>query len=315
LNASRSLAAFAIIVDVKDDRAVAFYEGFGFRRFRLDLGARVEHHEGQFVVTHPNDANADKAFYWVALTAHAQAGNPYAPAIGGVANNLLAGGGANNQAGLVSGALADYERGLAPITSASFLNPYTTPGFGDALKRVDSDITNQVNGMFAGAGRDLSPANTAALARGLAQGEGQLVADQYNRNLTNQLGALAAGYGAANTTGGLLSQLNQLGVGNEEAGIGAASSALGVQNYSPQQLLAIEAMQRAIPVDYLKSLGAIATPIAGLGGQTNGTAATTTQVPLGNQIAGGLLGGAGLLGKLGGFGSNGWLYGGPNALL
>jgi hypothetical protein len=213
------------------------------------------------------------------------------------------------------GALADYERGLAPFTGASFLDPYATPGFGDALKRVDSDITNQVNGMFAGAGRDLSPANTAALARGLAQGEGQLVADQYNRNLTNQLGALAAGYGAANTTGGLLSQLNQLGVGNEEAGISAASSALGAQNYSPQQLLAIEAMQRAIPVDYLKSLSGIANPIAGLGGQTNGTATSTTQVPLGNQIAGGLLGGAGLLGKLGGFGSNGWLYGGPNALL
>jgi len=212
----------------------------------------------------------------------------------------------------VSGALADYERGLAPITSASFLNPYTTPGFGDALKRVDSGITNQVNGMFAGAGRDLSPANTAALARGLAQGEGQLVANQYNANLADQLGALAAGYGAA---GGLLSQLNQLGIGNEEAGIGAASSALGAQNYSPQQLLAIEAMQRAIPVDYLKSLGAVTTPIAGLGGQTNGATTATTQVPLGNQIAGGLLGGAGLLGKLGAFGSNGWHYGGPNALL
>jgi GNAT superfamily N-acetyltransferase len=33
LSASRSLAIFAIIVDAKDDRAVAFYEDFGFRRF------------------------------------------------------------------------------------------------------------------------------------------------------------------------------------------------------------------------------------------------------------------------------------------
>jgi ribosomal protein S18 acetylase RimI-like enzyme len=33
LSASRSLAVFAIIVDAMDDRAVAFYEGFGFRRF------------------------------------------------------------------------------------------------------------------------------------------------------------------------------------------------------------------------------------------------------------------------------------------
>jgi ribosomal protein S18 acetylase RimI-like enzyme len=33
LAASRSLAVFAIVVDAKDDHAVAFYENFGFRRF------------------------------------------------------------------------------------------------------------------------------------------------------------------------------------------------------------------------------------------------------------------------------------------
>jgi hypothetical protein len=29
VNAGRSLAVFAIVVDVKDEHAVAFYEGFG----------------------------------------------------------------------------------------------------------------------------------------------------------------------------------------------------------------------------------------------------------------------------------------------
>jgi predicted GNAT family N-acyltransferase len=33
LSASRTLAVFAIIVDAKDDNAVAFYENFGFRQF------------------------------------------------------------------------------------------------------------------------------------------------------------------------------------------------------------------------------------------------------------------------------------------
>lgn len=33
LGAGRSLAVFAIVVDAKDDQAVVFYEGFGFRRF------------------------------------------------------------------------------------------------------------------------------------------------------------------------------------------------------------------------------------------------------------------------------------------
>jgi GNAT superfamily N-acetyltransferase len=33
LSASRSMAVFAIVVDAKDDTAVAFYESFGFSRF------------------------------------------------------------------------------------------------------------------------------------------------------------------------------------------------------------------------------------------------------------------------------------------
>jgi GNAT superfamily N-acetyltransferase len=33
LGAARTLAVLAILVDAKDDRAAAFYEGFGFRRF------------------------------------------------------------------------------------------------------------------------------------------------------------------------------------------------------------------------------------------------------------------------------------------
>ena len=35
LAASRTLAVFAIVVDAKDDRAAAFYAGFGFRRLPL----------------------------------------------------------------------------------------------------------------------------------------------------------------------------------------------------------------------------------------------------------------------------------------
>jgi ribosomal protein S18 acetylase RimI-like enzyme len=33
LGAARSLAVFAVVVDAKDEQAVGFYEGFGFRRF------------------------------------------------------------------------------------------------------------------------------------------------------------------------------------------------------------------------------------------------------------------------------------------
>jgi len=141
-----------------------------------------------------------------------------------LANTLFAGGDAQAQAPMVSGAYQQYRAELNPYLQASFLDPRSTPGFSDALAATNADITNQVNGMFAGAGRDLSGLNTQALARGLSQGEGQLIANQYNANAANQLGAMGSLYGAGNTTAGLLSSLNQQALANRQAGLGVAST-------------------------------------------------------------------------------------------
>jgi hypothetical protein len=243
------------------------------------------------------------------LTALGAQGNQFAPAIGGVANSLLAGGNANAQSGLLNNAYSQYQQQLNPYLQSSFLDPRNTPGFSDALKAVNSDITNQVNGQFAAAGRDLSGMNTQALARGLSQGEGQLVANQYNQNAQNQLGAMGSLYGAGNTTGGLLSQLNQQALANQQAGIGASQQATAAQQYGPLLELQAEAQRRGIPLETLAAQMGIALPA----GQAFGTQVTTgteqkqTSVPLSQQILGGLVGGAGLLGGSGAFGKNGWL--------
>ena len=85
-----------------------------------------------------------------------------------LANALLASGDAQAQAPMISGAYQQYRGELNPYLQTSFLDPRSTPGFSDALAAANADITNQVNGMFAGAGRDLSGLNQQALARGLS---------------------------------------------------------------------------------------------------------------------------------------------------
>jgi hypothetical protein len=147
-----------------------------------------------------------------------------------LANTLFAGGNAQAQAPIVSGAYQQYRSELNPYLQTSFLDPRNTPGFADALAATNADITNQVNGMFAGAGRDLSGLNQQALARGLSQGEGQLIANQYNQNVANQLGAMGSLYGAGNTTAGLLSSLNQQDLANRQAGLGVASTGQSFAN-------------------------------------------------------------------------------------
>jgi hypothetical protein len=241
------------------------------------------------------------------LTSLGQQGNQFAPAIGTVANTLLYGGGANNQAGLISKANAQYQQELNPYLQSSFLDPMNTPGFGAALSATNSDITNQINSQFAAAGRDLSGMNTQTLARGLSQGEGQLIANQYNQNVQNQLGAMGSSYNANNTTGGLLTGLNQQALMNEQAGVGVADAANAAQAYGPLLELQAQAQARGIPLQTLATEMGVALPAGQAFGTTNQTGQTQNTTPLWQNILGGVVGGAGILGGMGAFGKNGWL--------
>ena len=197
--------------------------------------------------------------------------------------------------------ILNISRQLNPYLQSSFLDPRNTPGFSDALNAVNSDITNQVNGQFAAAGRDMSGMNSQALARGLSQGEGQLVANQYNQNVQNQLGAANSLYGAGNATGGLLSGFRQQAMANQQAGIGAADQANQAQQYGPLLQLQAEATRRGIPLQTLAAQSTRCRRAQAFGttiGNTQGT--TTTSVPPLQQIIGGAVGGLGLLGGLGG---------------
>ena len=235
------------------------------------------------------------------------AGNQFAPQIGGVANTLLSGGGANNFAPMASDAYAQLRSDLNPYASGQYLNPYSTPGFGAALSTLNSDITNQINSQFAAAGRDMSGMNTQTLARGLSQGEGQLIANQYNQNVQNQLGAANALYGAGNSTTGLLAGLNQTALGNQQAGISAADAANQAQQYGPLLQLQAEAQRRGIPLQTMAAQMGITLPAAQAFSQQNGQSTTAQSVPLSQQLVGGAIGSLGLLGGLGAFGQNGFL--------
>jgi hypothetical protein len=218
------------------------------------------------------------------------AGNPYAPAVGNVASTLLAGGGPD-RSGMINDAYAQYRSELNPFLQASFLDPRNTPGFSDALNVVNSDITNQINGQFAAAGRDLSGMNTQALARGLAQGEGTLIANQYNQNAARQLEAANAAFGAGGTTAGILSGLDQTRLTNMQAGIPAAQQAVQAQISGPLLELQAEAQRRGIPLETLAAQMGISLPAGRAFGTTSGdqSGTATTSVPLGQQIIGGFL--------------------------
>jgi hypothetical protein len=208
------------------------------------------------------------------VNANQQSAN-YTPQFQGYAQNLLAGGGATNQAGAVNQNYQNYYNQTNPLASNTDYNPYNTPGLKDALSTLTGDITNQVNGQFAGAGRDFSGANQMALGRGLSSGLAPLILGQYNQNIQNQQGAAGNLYGAGNTNAGLLSGMQQQYLANQGQGVTAAGQANESQNQGANAALQAEAARRGIPVQALGLLAQIGIPIAGLGSQNSGTSNTT----------------------------------------
>lgn len=213
------------------------------------------------------------------------------------------------QQGLLTNTLNTTNAALAPELSSTFTNPLTTPGFGAALSTLNNDITNQVDSQFAGAGRSGSPDNAQALARGLSQGEGQLIANEAN-TLTGEQQAAAGQTNNAtiNTTGALTGQ-QEVPLTNALQGISAAGSIPGLLTQPGTTALGAQTLGATSPYLNASSIENLINPIAALGGQTSGVSggtSTTATNPLSN-IIGGVAGTAGLIGGTQGFGANGWL--------
>jgi hypothetical protein len=229
------------------------------------------------------------------LQANANKGNPFAGDISGVARGLLSGGGAQaNDAG-IRGVLDDFSGRITPFADGSMVGKNTA--LQGQLDTIANDVQSRVNGMFAGAGRDLSGMNQKVLARGIAEGTAPVIASQFNQDIANQMGASKSLFDAGNTSFGLLNSNQQQANANAVAGIDVGGKALDAGNYGPMQTLAIEAQRRGIPIDTLNTLLGTVSPVAQAFGTTTGEA-TQKSNPM-QTLVGGLLGGATLLSKFG----------------
>lgn len=188
----------------------------------------------------------------------------------GLANSLL--GNTTGQAsGILNNAYGQTQGALSPYLSSNYLDPTQTPGISNLLSTIRSDVSNNVNGLFAGAGRDLSGLNQQALARGISQGEAVPLLNQYNANVAAQQGAANSLFGAGNTTAQGLQNLTQTGLQNQLAGLNAgASVAPQVQNAPAMNALDAASLARGLPLNNLQGLSNLLLPIAGLGGQSTG---------------------------------------------
>lgn len=206
------------------------------------------------------------------------AATTYSPQVQGITSNLLNGGGATNELGRINANYDQYLKNTSPLANNTNYNPMQTPGIGDQLQALKDSITTDVNGSFAGAGRDGSGYNQKALGQGLTAGLAPILTNQYNQNVQNQQAAAGNLYQAGNTTSGLATGLNQTALGNQSAGVNMIPQATELQNAGATTTLAAEAQRLGIPLQNLGLLANIGIPIAGLGSQSSGTSDTTKQM-------------------------------------
>lgn len=233
------------------------------------LGSIVGRLGGQSTDTTPNQFGALQSLQ------SATSGIPNFGGLGATAVNNAFGTDTKPQQGLLSSALSTMQNNLGGTASGANLNPMSTPGFSDALKTMNSDISNQVNGQFAAAGRDMSPANSTALARGLSQGEGGLLANQFNQNFSNMMGANGQLLGAAGSTAGGLTQQQQAALQSQLSGIQAGGMLPGLYGAPGEAQLSAANQQYAQPFQNIGMLSSILNPIAGLGGQVSSTGSSS----------------------------------------
>jgi hypothetical protein len=255
---------------------------------------------GQIAGLIPNTGiNPTESSAFGTLMNNANNGNPYAGQIGGLATNLLNGGGANNQTPMLNQAYQDYMKRLSPTANGDLNNPASNPALQGYLGTIGNDVQNRVNSMFAGAGRDLSGLNQQSLARGITEGQAPILYDAYNQGVNNQMNAAGNLYGAGNSTASALTGMNQTALGNQQAGIGVSGSALQANDSAANQMLAIQQQMRGLQPGNIAQLQSLLLPIASSFGQTTGSGTSTSQqdLPLWMQILGGVSSAASTIGK------------------
>jgi hypothetical protein len=190
------------------------------------------------------------------------------PINSGVAG-LLNGGGATKNDSAILDNLTGYRTGMSSYTDPNY-STVNSPAVRAALDQIATDTTNSVNGAWAAAGRDGSPGNVQALARGIAAGQAPVILNQANLDTATRTGALNSVYGAGNTTYGLLNGNQNQANTNFTNGIGAVSAGLNAQNAGPTAAINAMAQQFNIPASQLQTLLGMVSPVAAQFGTQNG---------------------------------------------
>jgi hypothetical protein len=208
------------------------------------------------------------------MEANAAAGNPWAGQIANTADKAF---GVTSQSGVAGDAYSEMKRQLTPYASGQYLDFNNNPYIQKMLDTSSRAAANKVNAMYAGAGRDLSGANQAAVGTAVTNAQAPILFDAYKNAQAQQISAAQALNSAGDTAAKTTQGLDANAVSTNAQGVGLADQALTAMNWGPQQIAQLEQSLKDMPIQEQQKLLSLLGPIAGLGGSsaTSGTSSTT----------------------------------------
>lgn len=180
---------------------------------------------------------------------------------------------------------------LSPYLSANFTNPMTNPNLSRALATIGQQTQQNVDSLFAAAGRD--PAGNAdagkAAATAVTNAEAPILTGEYNTLVGEQLQAAQNNVSNAGNVATEEANLSAMPLTMGLQGITGASALPGLITMPGTAAMTAANLEAGLPWDNLTSAEGLVDPIAALGGQSMGNSTTTTNTSaLSNILAGGL---------------------------
>jgi len=197
---------------------------------------------------------------------------------------LLNGGGAQSNDAAIKSNLGLLQNGFLGQT-ANGANIGNNTALKAQLDTIGTDVSNNINSAWAAAGRDGSPGNAQAVARGVAQAQAPILAAQFNTDTANALNAANTLYNAGNTTYGLLNGTQGAANSNFAAGVGSVSEGIKSQLAAPEAAMQALSQQFNIPASQLTTLLGAVSPVAAQFGTNNAQSNTENQMSGAQQFA------------------------------
>jgi hypothetical protein len=213
----------------------------------------------------------DQKYAYEYLKGNAFEGNPWDQQIGNLTDDLFA---TADRSGQVGQAYGNLQNQLGDYASGKFLDPFSNPQMQAMLTQVGDDASQRINQQFAAAGRDMSSANSGAVARGVTSAQLPLLFDQFNRQQQNQMTAAQALYGAGADTASTQGNLDAQRAGLRGQGVNMAQAYRDARNQGANDILNLDQQIKMTPYEDLGVLGSLLFPVAGLGGQETGDSFT-----------------------------------------